>query len=113
VPERRRVQRIAGGGIVRQRSLFEVGEAGQDELVVPLPGNRKVPVEMKGAGRSRGSAAPSVNLTSNVTLNVVSDDKSFAQRVQAQMPEIERALTATLSQGMNRALQQSVKQAAK
>jgi hypothetical protein len=106
----KRTTSIMAGGIKTQELLTRVREGHQNEAVVPLPGNgRSIPVDLREpAAMSRRGGETIVNQEAHLHLNVVSDDRSFTQKVAAQMPMIEKMLTATLSQGGNRALEQAV-----
>jgi len=46
------IQEFAQGGIVRRPTLGLIGEAGQNEAIVPLPDGKAIPVEMTGGGDS-------------------------------------------------------------
>lgn len=49
------VESFAGGAVVSQPRLFQAGEGGMSEAIVPMP-NGKIPVELKG-GDSHGTLA--------------------------------------------------------
>ncbi len=74
---------FASGGVTSGPSL--AGEAGP-EAVVPLPGGRSIPVNLKGGSKG---------ITSNITVNV-SHNGENAQQAKQQGQEIARAIRAEI-----------------
>lgn len=122
--------RAAGGGVFGRRTLLEVAEvAGRQEAVVPMHrggivadmGSRGPRVRVAGADiplsfRGGGSGGTTVNVspTANVTLVVHAlDPRGATEAVLAQMPHIQRAITAALTRGSDRQLRDAVQSAAR
>lgn len=93
----------AHGGIVSSPHVAVVGEGRNDEAIVPLSGNRAIPVEMRGGGGD----------TISVSLTIQALDPSSAAEVMTS-PEVMRrfgtALAREVSSRKNRTLNQALKQ---
>ena len=110
----KRLSSIAAGGVKTQEVLTRVREGHQNEAVVPLPGNgRSIPVELRDPNALSRGGGIVVHQEAHLHLNVVSDDASFTRKVAAQMPMVEKMLTATLSTGGNSALEQAIARSGK
>ncbi len=76
----RPVQGFTGGGIVSRPTVGIIGEGGSDEAVVPLPGNRKIPVDLRGGGMG-GDV--------NIILDGVIDTADFVSRFRSPAARAE------------------------
>lgn len=77
------LQRVKGhfarGDVARERGLYELRERGQDEAVIPLVGNRYVPVKMMSTDPQGGSSKQIVN---NFSFTFQGDSKQFARQLR-------------------------------
>ncbi|MFH0903181.1 MAG: hypothetical protein V2A73_21340 [Pseudomonadota bacterium] len=71
---------FAGGDIARKRGLYELREGGQDEAVIPLSGNRYIPVKFTGDGQGGSSVGPRV-VNQNV-FNFNGDSRQFGRQLR-------------------------------
>lgn len=69
---------FASGGIVSKPTVALIGEAGQNEAVVPLPDGRRIPVEMKGGGNG-GVNIGTINIAKEV------DGDNFLRKMEKML----------------------------
>lgn len=109
-----RVENITSGGRVIRDTLFRVGEGKMKEAVVPLPGaGREIPVQLL---EPRGGSQPTQQITvaPQIVINVTDTDPStFQEKLMQQSPQIQSMLAETISQGVNRGLNQSIRKVAR
>jgi ABC-type transporter Mla subunit MlaD len=74
---------MADGGIVRQRGLFELREGGRNEAVVPLPDNRRIPVELRGGGGQ--TITQTINVYYQSTALTTAEERRFIQQNMKQI----------------------------
>lgn len=99
------VKAYSGGGIADspQVAIYGEGSAGQfGEAFVPLSGNRRIPVEMRGGG----GGGPVLNATFQVNSL---DPTTAANVIMSNMDLIGRGITSMLQSGQDRALRTAVR----
>lgn len=84
------VRAFASGGIITQPTIGIVGEAGQNEAVVPLPDGRSIPVRMEGGG---GGGTTNINFHIQAT-----DARSFSDQLAQQ--EARRTLEGIIANAL-------------
>lgn len=84
---------FARGDVARERGLYELREAGQDEAVIPLVGNRYVPVKLMTT-QAGGSGGGTVIQN---TFNFYGDSRQFAR----QLRENADTVAAIIAQKQN------------
>lgn len=96
------IMAFARGGVATRPTIGLIGEAGQNEAIVPLPDGRRIPVEMRG-----GNGGVTVNVIDNTGGNV---EKSVSSREDDTGTIIDIVLDAAsrnrrgFRQGMRNAL---------
>jgi len=114
---KRPIQKLGLGGIKMTRTFAEIGERGQPEAVVPLPGaGRAIPVEFQNPERAYAGGSAPVNMTVavNTTLSFQNlDPRSTQEVVAAQLPGINRMIAASLTTGRDRNLEKAIQQVAR
>ena len=96
------IMAFAKGGVATRPTIGLIGEAGQNEAIVPLPDGRRIPVEMRG-----GNGGVTVNVIDNTGGNV---EKSVSSREDEMGTIIDIILDAAsrnrkgFRQGMRNAL---------
>lgn len=102
------VRAYASGGIANSPQLAVFAEKpGVAEAFVPLPDGRNIPVRIKRDPEARGANQP--NVAATISLRVESLDPSrAADVVLAQMPKIQKELTAAIQKGTDRSLSKTV-----
>ena len=82
------IRAFAAGGVVSQPTIGIIGEAGQNEAVVPLPNGTDIPVDLRGAGGGGGQ-------TVNINLNVQAMDGPSVLGTLSS-PEAQKAIAAAV-----------------
>ena len=80
---------LASGGVVTSPHVALIGEGMQDEAVVPLPNNRKIPVDLRG-GRSGNTFVTNIDARGS--------DAGVLIRVQAMLDQRDARLLAAIPQ---------------
>jgi len=85
------IAKLQSGGLINRPTLGLVGEGGRSEAVVPLPDNRRIPVQFVGPVSPRERAA-GATITTNITFRIFAMDGKDASRVIAEQAETIKAV---------------------